>query len=166
MFPAIFAALHFVYFALPDNFLRQGVHYYGIVWPAAALLNFFAPNEGVSAEDGSLQSARASLEIVRGCDGAGVIFLLAAGMIASSAGLKQKLLGILGGVTLIYVLNELRVIVLYFVVAYRSEWFGPLHNYFVPMLMIVTSILFFLWWATWAPGRNAVPIPTGGVALQ
>ncbi|MFN0039709.1 MAG: exosortase family protein XrtM [Burkholderiales bacterium] len=154
VFPAVYGLLHFLYFALPDHMLRNGVHYYGIVLPAAGLLNFFAPLEAVSANAGSLHSARASLEIVRGCDGAGVMFLLVAAMTASNAGFRKKLLGILGGMLLIYILNELRVIALYFVVAYRGEWFGPLHNYFVPMLMIVTGILFFLWWTTWAPGTQ------------
>jgi len=149
----MYAMLHFLYFALPDHLLRDGVHYYGIVLPAAKLLNVVAPLEAVSAQHGTLQSAKASLEIVRGCDGAGVIFLLVAALIASSAGAKHKVMGILSGVVLIYVLNELRVIVMYFVVVYRNDWFSPLHNYFVPMLLIMTSVLFFLWWTTWAQER-------------
>jgi exosortase family protein XrtM len=150
IFPAVYAVLHFAYFALPENILRQGMHYYGIVLPAATLLNVFAPHEGVFAQVGSLHSARASLEIVRGCDGAGVMFLLVAAILASRAGIKHKLLGILAGTALVYLLNELRVIALYFVVAYRSTWFGPLHNYFVPMLLIASTVLFFFWWTSWA----------------
>ena len=154
IFPAVYGCLHFLYFALPDDVLRDGVHYYGIVLPAAALLNVFAPLEAVSAHHGSLQSARATLEIVRGCDGAGVIFLLVAALVASSAGVRHKLLGILGGAALIYLLNELRVVALYFVVVYRNGWFKPLHNYFIPMLLIVTSVLFFVWWTGRAHERG------------
>lgn len=148
VFLAAYGALHYLYFALPDPLLRDFVHYYAIVLPAAALLNLVAPHEAVSALHGSLQSARASLDIVRGCDGAGAMFLLVAALIASSADMGHKLLGILYAVALIYVLNELRVIALYFVVAYRSDWFGPLHNYFVPMLVIAASVLSFLWWTS------------------
>ncbi len=154
IFPAAYGVLHFLYFALPDRLLRDVVHYYAIVLPAAALLNFIAPHEAVSALHGSLRSGRASLEIVRGCDGAGVMFLLVAALIASAADIRRKLLGILGAISLIYILNELRVIALYFVVAYRNEWFGPLHNYFVPMLVIAASVLFFLWWASLAPRQR------------
>lgn len=160
MFPAIYGVLHFGYFALPENILRQGVHYFGIVLPAATLLNVFAPNDGVFAQAGSLHSARASLEIVRGCDGAGVMFLLVAAIIASRAGMKHKLLGILTGTALIYLLNELRIIGLYFVIVHRNTWFGPLHNYFVPMLMIACTVLFFFWWTSRARA-NANPHSAG-----
>jgi exosortase family protein XrtM len=164
VFPAVYGCLHFLYFALPDSLLRDGVHYYAIVLPAATLLNLLVPHEAVSALHGSLQSAKASLDIVRGCDGAGAMFLLVAALIASSADIRHKLLGILYAVVLIYVLNELRVIALYFVVAYRSDWFGPLHNYFVPMLVIAASVLFFLWWTSSAresqvAGRDPDAIP-------
>lgn len=157
VFVAVYGVLHVLYFALPDTVLRNGVHYYGIVMPAATALNLIAPGEAVSADRGTLRSARASLEIVRGCDGAGVAFLLVAAVAASAAGIRRKLLGILAGVALVYLLNELRVIGLYFVVAYRNDWFAPLHNYFVPMLLIVASVLFFLWWMAWAqsPERAA-----------
>lgn len=150
LFPAIYGILHFLYFALPDHVLREDVHYYAIVLPAAKVLNAVAPREAVSAEQGTLQSARASLQIVRGCDGAGVAFLLVAALLASPAAFKHKLWGIAGGVAMVYLLNELRVVALYFVAAYRNGWFNSLHNYFVPMLLIVASVLFFFWWTTWA----------------
>lgn len=154
LFPAVYSLLDLLYFALPDHVLRDGVHYYGIVLPAATLLNAVVPGETVQALHGSLQSQRALLEIVRGCDGAGVMFLLVAALVAAPAGIDRKLQGIVAGVGLVYVLNELRIVALYYVVAYRNHWFGPLHNYFVPMLMIVASLLFFLWWLGWAQRRQ------------
>jgi exosortase family protein XrtM len=149
VFAAVYALLHFVYFALPDKLLRDQVHYYGIVLPAAKIVNFVTPHEAVFAARGTLQSTNASLSIVRGCDGAGVAFLLVAAVLASSARLKHKLAGALGAVLLTYVLNELRVVGLYFVVAYRDAWFSPLHNYFVPSFIILTGCVFFLCWAVW-----------------
>jgi exosortase family protein XrtM len=165
MFPAVYGVLHFMYFALPEDVLRHGVHYYGIVLPAVALLNVFAPGEGVYAQIGSLHSARASLEIVRGCDGAGVVFLLVSAILASSAGMKRKLLGILAGTVLIYLLNELRVIALYFVIAYRNPWFGPLHNYFVPMLLIAATLLFFLAWTSWVRDSENARAPGSALPM-
>jgi exosortase family protein XrtM len=154
VFPVAYGVLHFLYFALPDALLRDVVHYYAIVLPAIAFLNFIAPNEAVSALHGSLQSGKASLEIVRGCDGAGAMFLLVAALIASAADFRRKLLGIASAILLLYMLNQLRVIALYFVVAYRRDWFGPLHNYAVPMLVIAASVLFFLWWTSLATTAN------------
>jgi exosortase family protein XrtM len=149
-FATMYALLHCLYFALPDALLRDGVHYYGIVLPAAKIVNLLAPREAVSAAHGTLQSINASLSVVRGCDGAGLAFLLVAAVLASSARLKSKLLGVLGALLLAYGLNELRLVGLYFVVAYREAWFDPLHNYFVPILMILASAAFFFYWAVWA----------------
>ena len=36
-FVAIYAALHALYFTVPDHLLREGLHYYGIVAPGAQL---------------------------------------------------------------------------------------------------------------------------------
>ena len=147
--PSVYVLLHFAYFALPDDFLRDYVHYYGIVVPAATIVNFVAPHEAAAAAQGTLRSISASLSIVRGCDGAGVVFLLVAAMSAYPARLKAKLQGILAVVVLMYILNELRVVGLYFVIANRNEWFSALHNYFVPIFMILVACLFFLWWTVW-----------------
>jgi exosortase family protein XrtM len=152
LFTAVYALLHFAYFALPDQVLRDRVHYYGIVLPAAEIVNFVARHEAVSAAHGTLQSTKALLSIVRGCDGVGVAFLLVAAVLASSARLGYKLVGVLGAVLLTYVLNELRVVGLYFVVAYRDAWFSPLHNYFVPTFTILAGSVFFLCWAVWTRG--------------
>jgi exosortase family protein XrtM len=153
VFAGAYALLHYLYFSVPDPWLRDCAHYYGIVLPAAKLVNFVAPQEAVSAAKGTLESSRASLGIVRGCDGAGVAFLLVAAVVGCPVRLKHKLLGILGGVLLTYALNELRVVSLYFVAAYRPEWFEPLHNYFVPIFLIVATGLFFLSWTAWTQAR-------------
>ncbi|HTS52044.1 MAG TPA: exosortase family protein XrtM [Burkholderiales bacterium] len=155
VFAAVYTLLHFAYFALPDRLLRDQVHYYGIVLPAAEIVNLVAPREAVYAAHGALKSSNASLRIVRGCDGAGVAFLLVAAVSASAARLKYKLLGILGAALLTYALNELRVVGLYFVVAYRDGWFSPLHNYFVPIFIILAGSVFFLCWSAWAREAEA-----------
>ena len=158
-FVAIYAALHALYFAVPDRILRQVVHYYAIVAPGAGLIRLAAPREPVAAREGTLSSPRASLSIVRGCDGAGVAFLLLAAVLAFPAGLKPKLVGIVGALALTYLLNQLRVVGLYFVAAYRHEWFNLLHNFLIPSFIIVVCCLFFAWWAAWSPGASPPAAP-------
>jgi exosortase family protein XrtM len=150
LFVGIYAALHAAYFAIPDRVLREVVHFYGIVRPGAAVIELAVPGEGVVAVEGTLRSPKATLNIVRGCDGAGVAFLLIAAVLAFAAGWKQKLLGITGAVVLTYVLNQGRVIGLYFVAAYRYDWFNLLHNYLIPTFIIVVCCMFFAWWASWS----------------
>jgi exosortase family protein XrtM len=150
LFVAVYAALHAAYFRVPDAVLREVVHFYGIVWPGAAVIQLASPGEQVVAVQGTLRSPKATLNIVRGCDGAGVAFLMVAAVVAFAGGWKRKLLGVAAALLLTYLLNQVRVVVLYFVAAYRYDWFNPLHNYLIPTFIIVVCCIFFAWWAAWA----------------
>ncbi len=154
-FAAIYSILHAAYFMVPDRILREAVYYYGIVSVSASVINVMTPAENVKAEDNKLQSPKAILEVVRGCDGSGSIFLMIAAIVAFSATLKNKLLGVLVGFSLLYIINQIRIIGLYFVVAYHREWFLPIHTYFAPTLIILISCLFFAWWAMMANEPSA-----------
>ena len=149
MFLARFAlgylALYAAYAALPDATLQALIHAV-IAVPAAVLLDTFAPGEAVRALHGSLVSPRATLEIVRGCDGAGAAFLLTAAIAAFPSSGTRKLQGVALGLALLYLINEIRIIGLYGVVAYHYDWFAILHGYFVPLAVIGAAAAFFTWW--------------------
>jgi exosortase family protein XrtM len=156
---AIYGALHALYFAVPDRILREVVHYYAIVAPGAQLIRLTVPQEPLTAVEGTLRSPRAALSIVRGCDGAGVAFLLMAAVLAFPAGSKRKLLGVLGALALTYVLNQLRVVGLYFIAAYRYDWFNLLHSFLIPTFIIVVCCVFFAWWAAWSTDAAPPAVP-------
>jgi exosortase family protein XrtM len=159
VFVAIYAVLHALYFAVPDRVLRQVVHYYAIVAPGAELIRLAAPREPVSAFEGTINSPQASLSIVRGCDGAGIAFLLTAAVLAFPARPQRKLLGVAGALALTYLLNQLRVVGLYFVAAYRHDWFDLLHSFLFPTFIIVVCCVAFAWWASWSAGVQPATAP-------
>lgn len=146
-FAACYAVFHTLYFMIPDDILRERVYHDGIVAISAAIINFIAPGEAVTALANRVQSTRAALEVVRGCDGAGMLFLLWAAVLAFPASLARKAMGLVGAFLIIYMLNQARIVGLYFVVAYREPWFIPLHTFFVPSLLVILGSLFFAWWA-------------------
>lgn len=113
----------------------------------ADLINIIAPLEQVLAQQNHLISAHAKLEIVRGCDGAGVLFLVISAILVFPASLRRKLLGLLFGVSLIYGINLLRIGVLYFVVAYQPDYFSLIHTYLAPTFMVIAACAYFAWWA-------------------
>ena len=154
VFVAGYVALHALYFAIPDRVLRDVVHYYGIVAPGAAMISLLAPGEPVLAGRGTLHSPKAKLDIVRGCDGAGLLFLLLSAVAAFPAGWKQKIWGTLGVLVVGYVLNEARIVALYFAAVSGERWFAALHNYFLPTFLIVVSAIFFAGWSAWAARRR------------
>lgn len=146
LFVAVYCVLYLCYSAIPDSILRDNVYFYGIVRPSEALINWLAPAEHVVGTQNRLLSATVRLNIVRGCDGAGVLFLLLAAMLAYRARLATTVLGIVGAVLLVYALNEMRVVALYFIDSHWPEWFLPMHLYFIPTLMILVGAVYFALW--------------------
>jgi exosortase family protein XrtM len=123
------------------------IYYHGVVSVCADLINISAPQEHILPLQNHLLSSKADLEIVRGCDGAGVLFLIVSAILVFPSTWVRKLTGLILGITLIYVLNLLRIIVLYFVLVYYPDWFELLHEYIAPTLMVLVACAYFAWWA-------------------
>lgn len=149
-FAGIYGLMHHAYFQIPDDLLRDTLYHWGLVRPDVAVIDLLAPGEQVVAVGNHLVSARANLEIVRGCDGSGAMFLVVSAMLAYPASLGRKLAGVLAAAGFMYLLNLLRIAAIYFVVAYYPTWFLPAHTYFAPTLIVVLGCLFFAWWVAWA----------------
>jgi exosortase family protein XrtM len=147
LFVGCYSLLDYAYFQIPVSIFANYIYYYGVVSICADLINLFAPLEQAMAEHNHLFSSKADLEIVRGCDCAGVFFLLISAIAVFPAKLSRKLFGMLFGCALIYLLNLLRITSLYFVIAYNPDWFLLIHTYLAPTLLIIAGCIFFGWWA-------------------
>lgn len=162
VFVVTYCILHALYFNIPDQLLREYVYPLGITHICSSLINMAVPAEAVMSHSNTLQSSRASLEIVRGCDGIGSIMLIVSAMVAFSAPIKHKLIGLIFCFVFMYGLNLLRIIGLYFTSAYHAEWFTLLHTYVAPTLVIILGCLFFAWWTTWPTRCDHADIQTTG----
>lgn len=149
LFAGVYGILHYAYFQIPDEVLRDVIHHRGLVLIGAQLIDLLAPTERVSAIQGHIVSARANLEVVRGCDGSGAMFLIVAAILAFPASPLHKLAGIAASLALMYGLNLARIVGIYFIVAYYPAWFLPAHTYFAPTLIVMLGCVFFAWWALW-----------------
>ncbi|ANE58012.1 MULTISPECIES: exosortase family protein XrtM [Methylomonas] len=147
LFIGCYLLLNAAYFNIPFNLFSQVLYYHGVVSICADLVNLVAPLEQVAATQNHLISAKADLEIVRGCDGAGVLFLIVSAIVVFPAKFGRKLIGLGLGISLIYSINLLRICVLYFVIAYHPDWLQLLHIYVAPTLMVIVGCLYFAWWA-------------------
>ncbi len=145
-FLAVFLVLQLGYYAIPEATLHAVVIHLGTVRPSAALVNLLSPGEGVSAVGNRLASGRAALDVIRGCDGSGSLFLLIAAVAAFRADWRHKLLGLSAAAGLMLVLNQVRIVALYFVVAREPAWFDYAHTYLAPTLAVAAAALFFAWW--------------------
>ncbi len=147
LFVGCYALLNYGYFKIPVDLFMKVIYYHGVVTICADLINMLAPLEQVLAQQNHLLSAKANLEIVRGCDGAGVLFLVVSAIVAFPSAWRRKLVGLLLGISLIYLINLLRISILYFVIAYQPDWFQLVHVYLAPTLMVLVGCCYFAWWA-------------------
>lgn len=142
----VYTLFHALYFAIPDETLVFIYQKY-VVTLCASMINFVIPTEYVLVSQNALISPRAHLEVVRGCDGVGVMMLIVSAILVFSTSIKHKTIGLVMGVGLVYILNLIRITGLYFVVAYQKSWFLPAHSYIAPSLIILLCSLFFMYWA-------------------
>ena len=149
-FAAIYVALYAAYQQIPDEMLIHAVYARLIVVPGATLIKLIAPDDPVIATGNQLISGATTLEVVRGCDGAGVLFLLLAAIFAIGAPLRRTACGVAGALALVYAVNQLRIVVLYFTLRDHRGWFTPLHTMVFPGLFIVLGLVCF---SLWIPTR-------------
>ena len=128
------------------------------VKPSAALINQLAPNARVRSHGAQLTSPNIRLSILNGCEGMESLFLMIAAILAYRCRWKDKLIGLTLGTLLIYGLNQLRIVGLYFALRQDQGLFAAIHGYIGPTLIIAIGVLFFTWWTQWtmrtAPGAS------------
>ncbi len=148
-----FAALFlFVFFLLQTAYSASSAARHAVidvltVMPSAAIIDLIDPESNAVPAGHRIVSPQGSLSILNGCEGTETFFLLSAAMLAFSAGWKRKMSGIVSGLIVVYLLNQCRIISLFFAARENHEWFDLLHGYVAPTLIIALSAIYFLWWA-------------------
>ncbi len=146
LFLACFLVLELAYYASRDTVVERMLIDDATVSPSAALINAINPAESVRAEGHRLVSPTVRLSVLNGCEGTETILLLIAAIIASAARWKHKLIGVLLGTALVYVVNQGRIAGLYYALRYDKLLFDMIHGYIGPTLIVIIAGLFFLWW--------------------
>lgn len=147
VFLLVFSVLQIGYSTNRGGVVEHLVIEVATVLPSVAFINLLAPQEKAQAKGSRIISPLGGLNILNGCEGTESMFLLLAAILAFSAPWKRKLKGIAVGLVLVYVLNQARIVALYFVAHHDRHWFDLLHGYVAPTLIIVLTCVFFLWWA-------------------
>ncbi len=147
VFAITYLTLYWGYTRIPDAVLVKAVYYHGIVAPGVSVIQLIAPDDQVHGFGNQIVSGSNVLEIVRGCDGAGVLFLLVAAIVAARRSAARGVGGILGATLFVWLLNQARVIVLYFALAKQRTLFLPLHSYVFPSLFVLLGLIYFCAWS-------------------
>jgi len=151
----VYGVLYWAYGLVPDQWLAQSAYPVLFTHPGVAIIQWLEPAAQVRAEANQIITSTVALEVVRGCDGTGALFLLLAALVAAEGvRWKARAWGALTGALMLYGLNEARLVALYFAAVHRPTWFNSLHEYFIPSLLVVSVGLFYLIWTALA-GRSS-----------
>ena len=150
IFIALFTLFEVSYFFIPIEYLNNKIYPLLITEPCSAIINLISGNTNVIARNSFIQSSTANLQIVRGCDGSGVLFLLLAAVLAFRVNIKYKLIGVIGGILFVYVINTIRIVFIYFIVSEHNEYFVEFHSLIAPTIIIILTSIAFIVWANWS----------------
>lgn len=123
---------------------------------AASLINALDPAIGVQAVGSRLKAAGGGLNILNGCEGTEVVFLLASAMLVAPIAWRARLLGLVAGSLLVFVLNQGRVLALFHAFRFDRGLFDTLHGLIAPLLLILAAGAFFVVWLNRHGPRSAV----------
>lgn len=154
LFLLVFTLLHVGYQVSRGTVIEQVVIDQATVLPSAILINLLNSEERVVAEGHRLVSPTARLSILNGCEGTESLFLIIAAIVAYTARWPQKAAGILAGILLIYLVNQARIVGLWFALRHDRQLFAVMHGYIAPTLIIMAASLFYLWWMQWTLRSN------------
>lgn len=113
---------------------------------AVALIGFVSPELRATAQGSRIKAPGGGINVLNGCEGTDILFLLAAAFLAFPMPWRSRLAGLGLGVVLVYLLNEARILALFY--AYRSdrELFDLLHTVVAPIVLIAAAAAYFHAW--------------------
>ncbi|RTL25772.1 MAG: exosortase/archaeosortase family protein [Burkholderiales bacterium] len=146
LFLGVFAALQGLYGAAKGGWFEHLVIDKFTVQTAAWLIGVASPEVGVEPSGSRLKAPGGGINVLNGCEGMDVVFLLTAAMLVAPMSWRARLLGVLSGTLVVLILNQARVIALFY--AFRSDrsLFDVLHGIVSPLLLIVAAAMFFIEW--------------------
>ncbi len=153
LFLAIFGALDYGYYLTRGTAVEHLLIDTLTVRPAAAVINAVVPSVSARASGHSLLTPFGQINILGGCEGSDGMFLLIAAVLPFPARRLSKLAGIIGGVSLMYAMNQLRILALVLSLRWHRDWFASLHGLIAPTCIVVAGCIFFFAWANAAAPR-------------
>jgi exosortase/archaeosortase family protein len=113
---------------------------------AVNLINLISSNVIASAQGTHITAVGGGINVLSGCDGLEVMILLIAAMIISPLSWLAKLTGILSGLILVFLLNQLRLVTIFYAVRQNKQLFELVHGLIAPIILVALTGLFLAFW--------------------
>lgn len=111
-----------------------------------SILNFLGGN-GVQVNGSLVSSSAFSMRIVNLCTGFVPAIIFVSAVLAYPCKLEQKIIGVIVGVAAIFSLNLIRMVSLFYFGIFIPGFFDTAHMLIWQSLMILLSIILWLFWA-------------------
>ena len=111
--------------------------------PAAALVQVITPEANARPDAASIKAPGGGLNILNGCEGTEIMFLLIAAFAAVRLSGRRKLTGLALGLGLVFVLNQARILTLFYTFRNERSLFDILHTTILPAVLVVAVALYF-----------------------
>ncbi len=143
IFLGVFGVLQGAWSEARDTWVERLVIHQATVKPAAALVQLISPEANARPVAASIKAPGGGLNILNGCEGTEVMFLLVAAFAAVNLGWRHRLIGLALGLALVFALNQARILTLFY--AFRNErgLFDILHTTVLPAVLIAAVALYF-----------------------
>jgi len=143
IFIGVFAVLQAGWSQARDSWLERAVIHKATVVPATAAINLLSPQANASPDGARIRADGGGLNILNGCEGTEVVFLLIAAFAAVRLSLRDRLIGLALGTALVFVLNQGRILALFYAFRTQREWFDLLHTTILPVVLVAIVGMYF-----------------------
>lgn len=143
IFLGVFAILQWAWGEARDTWVERLVIHEATVKPATALVQILTPEANAKPVAASIKAPGGGLNILNGCEGTEVMFLLIAAFAAVRLGWRHKLIGLGLGLALVFVLNQARILALFYAFRNERSLFDLLHTTVLPAVLIAAVALYF-----------------------
>lgn len=154
LFALIFFVLQLGYQSARGTVVERIVIDVITIKPSVQIINWLAPGEQVRSSGSQLTSSTTRISVLNGCEGTEALFLIIAAILARRSGLTHTLVGLVLGTILIYSLNQLRIVGLYFALRQEPALFSALHGYIYPTSIIALGSLYVMGWMQWSERKS------------
>jgi len=95
----------------------------------------------------SILSSRFSVNVVQGCDSIYPTAMLWAALLAYPSTWRSKMIGIIGGASILFAVNIIRIVTMFYIGMYIPSLFDMVHIYAWQALFILLTLAVWLLWA-------------------
>lgn len=112
--------------------------------------------EDITVAGCRLSSPRFAVTIYNGCNGLITSLIFASGVLAFPASWRAKAAGVVGGLLAIQVINQVRIVSLFYIGVFLPEYFDESHILIWQSLVILAGVGLWIAWARLAAAERGV----------